>query len=902
MSGTGWRRLVRLWHADGDAEIEDEITFHLISREDEARAHGASPADARREATQAFGDRRRIEAELRQIGARRRRRQRSASFIDDCRTDLVHSLRTFVRRPVVPAIVVVTLALAIGSATAVFTLFDHVVLRPLPLAQAEQLYVIRTAGARPGPLPYPAVQALRETAQGWEDLAAAGDMTVTVRAGAYSDQVNAALVTGNYFGTLGMQPQLGRLIQDADDGERGAAPNVVLSDVLWRRAFGSDRDVVGRTLHINSQPFTVIGVAPRSFRGLDLSATAELWLPITMVRLIGAGGIFAAQNVLEVETLHWMTLVGRVSASVAPEASIAELSERHMARQRALPATPSPVREREVVPLAATPVQDAATGAGRTDVLRFVSILWVVVGLCVLLACANVANLLLLRAADRWRELGMRMAIGAGRVRIFRQVLIESLLLAVTAGALGLAVALLGMRLLSTFSLPGDIAIADAGLAIDARVFAFAAALAGMTAIAFGLAPAIWASRPALMDAVRGMSTGGAGGRWRGGAPLIAVQAAISILLVVGALLFVRSLQSGLTRDLGFRTNGVVAVTMHLQQSGYNNERGRAALGEVMRILQDRPTIHSSAIAAFVPPGAVGLRLPVAAQETKRAAAGGRLFVNPVSANYFDVLGIPIASGRQFTDADEVMDSEAVAIVSEETARQLWPDEDAIGRRLNLFPGLVEDSWRVVGVVRDGEFGTLGVITPSVFLPFAHFAGSVEVSLLVHGAGPPAVTLGIVRDAIRQVDDDLPVFNARALDAQLADVLMPQRFGSALLVAFGVIAVLISAVGMYATVAYDVTRRRRELAIRAALGAGRRELVTAVLSRAAAAVIAGMVVGLGAAAALTGGLRAFLFGITPHEPVSFGLAPIILGVAAAVATGLPLRHAQRADPMQTLRE
>jgi predicted permease len=496
----------------------------------------------------------------------------------------------------------------------------------------------------------------------------------------------------------------------------------------------------------------------------------------------------------------------------------------------------------------------------------------------------------------------MRMAIGAARVRIFRQVLIESLLLAVAAGALGLAVARLGMRLLSTFSLPGDIAIADAGLAIDARVFAFAAALAGVTAIAFGLAPAIWASRPALMDAVRGMSTGGAGGRWRGGAPLIAVQAAISIVLVVGALLFVRSLQGGLTRDLGFRTNGVVAVTMHLQQSGYNNERGRAALGEVMRILQDRPTIHSAAIAAFVPPGAVGLRLPVAAQETKRAAAGGRLFVNPVSANYFDVLGIPLARGRSFTDADEIMDAEAVAIVTEETARQLWPDEDAIGRRLNLFPGLVEDSWRVVGVVRDGEFGTQGVITPSVFLPFAHFAGSVEVSLLAHGAGPTAATLGIVRDAIRQVDNDLPVFNARALDAQLAEVLMPQRFGTALLGMFGVMAVLISAVGMYATVAYDVARRRRELAIRAALGAGRRELITAVLSRAAAAVIAGIVVGLGAAALLTGGLRAFLFGVTPHEPVSYGLAPIILGITAAVATCLPLRHAQRTDPMQTLRE
>jgi predicted permease len=899
---TSWLRRARNREADALPAIEEEVAFHLAMREEEALGRGASPVEARAEAQRAFGDRQRIEDELRRIHRRRGRRERRSSALEGVRVDLRQSLRAFTRRPAVPALVVLTLALGMGATTAVYTLFDRVVLNPLPVQQPERVYVLR--GESEGgsvPLAYPMVKALRETARGWESIAAQGEMDVTARVGAFSDQLTAALVTGDYFGTLGVRPALGRLLQPADEAAPGSTPYVVLSDVLWRRAFGGDPAVLGRTIRINTQPFTVAGVAPAGFRGTDLSATAELWLPITMVRSIGSGGIFSSANVLETENLRWLRAIGRLRTGAAAPAAIAELETRFVARQRALPEPASALGPKVIARLAASPVQEAATGRSRADLLRLMAILWAVVATCLVIACVNVANLLLLRAADRWRELGIRMALGAGRGRLFRHLALESLTLALVAGAAGLVVARAGIRLLSTFSLPGDIALADAWLAPDRRVLAFAVLLSVATAVVFGLAPAVWASRPALMRGLR-EARHGAAGRWRGGNLLVAAQVALSVVLVVGALLFTRSLREGLSEDLGYRLDGIAALSIHPSQSGYTGAAANAFLGRLVEALADQPGIEAAALAAFVPPGDAGLELPVAAAGTGRQATGGRLAVNPVTADYLTMLGVPLLGGRMLEPRDERDDGPAVAVVTARAARELWPDEDPIGRTLHLFPGYLADAWTVVGTVADARFGPLGEDAPSVFLPHARFAGPTEVTLLARSSAPAARTLALMRRTIRDLDPDLPVFHARPLDDQLARILMPQRMGATLLGLFAALAIIVSGIGMYATVAYDGARRRRELGIRAALGARRRQLASTILSRAAASVLAGSIVGLIAAALLTEGLRAFLYGVTPHEPVSYLLAPIVLGTVAALATWLPLYRAARVDPALVMRD
>jgi predicted permease len=884
-----------------EAEIREELDFHLAAREEEARTSGLTGRAARREAERAFGDRGRIERELRRLGRRRARRAARAGWLEGVRVDATQSLRAWRRRPAVPALVVVTLALAMGATTAVYTLFDRIVLNPLPLDPAG-LYVLGgTTDEGDRSLSYPEVNALGEAA-GWDGLAGAGALDVTVRMGESSEQLTAALVTGSYFGVLGLRPAAGRLLQPADEAAQGSTPYAVVSESLWRRWYGGDRDVVGRTLHVNGRAFTIVGVAAAGFRGTNLGERVDVWLPITMVRSIGSGGIYSMSNVLEVETLAWLTGVARLAGGADARAAVAALDARFVARQRALPRSEEGALGPDLIArLHAVPIREAATGRNRSDLLRLMATLWIVVAICLAIACVNVANLLLLRASERWRELGVRMALGAGRARLFRQLIVESVVLGGLAGVAGLLVARLAMHLLAAYSLPGDIAIADAPLDPDPRVFAFAAALAGATALLFGLAPAIWASRPSLMRGVR-EARHGAAPAWRGGSVLIAVQVALSVVLVVGALLFTRSLQRGFGVDLGYRVRGVAALEVHAAQSGYAGDAEKEFLRRLVTTLAARPGIDAAALAVFAPPGNAGLKLPVAAAATGRQPPDGRIAINAVTADYLPLLEVPLIAGRMLEPADERPDGPAVAVITARVARELWPDVDPLGQTLELFPGYMNDRWTVVGVVGDARFGALDDVAPSIFMPYARFASRVNATLLAVSDQPIEQTIATMRRTVRELDPDIPVFHVRSLRTQLAGLLATQRMGATLLGLFAALALAVSGIGIYATVACDVARRRRDLGIRSALGAPRRRLAASVLRPVAASLLAGAATGLAAAAVLNGGLRAFLFGITPHEPASYLAAPVVLAVVAIAAAWIPTRRALATDPGIVLRD
>jgi predicted permease len=797
------------------------------------------------------------------------------------------------------AAVVVTLALGVGANAAIFRLADAVLLRPLPIAQPERVVALFhvPAGATEAAyyglgngLSYSAFRALESgTTPDTPMTGIAGFIDVEV--GLHDDsgarQLTAGAVSGGYFSILGLRAAAGRLIEPADDVRGGAARVAVLSDALWARDYGRRYNAVGQTLTLGGTTFTIVGIAPRGFRGTRLSARPDLWVPMTTLLDLRAGGIWngpLGQRMLGDHPLGWVRTIGRLRDDVTPTQASEDLRSRL-----------GPPQSDRI--LDARPIVEAAALGDRDGLLRFVTMLWIVVGLTLLVACLNVANLLYVRSSGRIRELAMRAALGASRGRLIRQLLVEHVGLAALSAVGAAGIAILTLRLLATFTLPGNIAIDELGLGAmpDVQTAIGVAVVALLTALAAGVGPAVRASSQTSASWLRAHGTAHRRGPRRA---LIAGQVAATVVLLVGALLFVRSLRAGLQTDLGFEPNRLSAVSVDLFRYGYDVRRARAYYDDAALRGSGLPGVQAVALATHVPLSPLVL-LPLTAPDGLRRqddmlVAG----FSSVTWNYFDVMGIRMLEGRTF-QATDVSSGSLVAVVSESAARGLFGSAPGVlGREIHLFD---ERRLTVIGVVADVK--TTSVRDQDVPMVYQHFAQETPtggVSLVARSLAP-AATLAALRQTLRTVDATVAPYNERLVSDQIADALSTQRFGSVLLSLFAVVALTVAAVGIAGVVAYTTNERAMELGVRRALGAGAGHLVRVVTGSAGVGVAAGLCLGLAAAAILSRTLERFLFGVATHDWPSYLATILIIGAAAGAALLTPARRSLRTDPLVAMR-
>ena len=809
-----------------------------------------------------------------------------ATFLQDLR----YGLRALGRARAFTGIAVAVLALGIGVNAAVFSLANAFFLKPLPVAEPGGF--VRVYSNRFSNTGYRTYVQLRDRNSTLADLAAFQLRSFGLRVDAENEHTFGEIVTGNYFRTIGTAPGRGRLLQPADDVP-GAPPVAVLSHAFWLRRFGGSADAVGRSIALNGQPFTIVGVAPEGFTGVLAPLAGSLWVPLAADAVLRPS--LAATS--ERGSFH---LAGRLKPGV--DRGRAQVDLDTIARQ---------IRAADGQPERAAA---AATVYGATilhpeisqPITVFTGVLLAVVALVLLIVCVNVANLVLARAAGRDRELAVRQSLGAGRGRLVRQLLTENLILSLGGASIGLALAFWCVRLAMAAPLPAPVPIA-LDLSLDSRVVIFTAVIAILATLAFGLAPALTASR---VDLVRSLK--GAGGdtprHGRLRSAFLIGQVAMSVLLLVVAGLAVRSVRSAHAIDTGFVSAGVMAGTVDLETRGYSPEQGSRFLQLLIERLESAPGI-AAASAVDIVPLTLSNRTTRLLRDGDSPPAPGQpaptplIYVNPIGPGHFKTLQIPLLGGRDFTAADTAA-APPVAIVNETMARQFWPGQNPIGQRLrstdaNAAPG---DALVVVGLARDSKYVTIGE-DPRVFMyrPLAQDYAP-RASLLVRGAGaPPADVVATIRREVRALDSGLAVFGVSSLDDAISISLLPAQIAGGLLGALGLLALVLAALGVYGVLSFLVRARTREIGVRVAMGATPRAVVALVVRQAMVWTLSGMAIGVALALAASRVLGSLLYGVSPTDPVTFGGVVVLLGSVAAIAAVVPARRASRLDPLAALR-
>jgi len=804
--------------------------------------------------------------------------------------DLRYAARTLGRSPAFTLAAIVILALGIGANTAIFSLMDAVVLHPLPAVAHPQALVDVTGQTAS----YPWYKSIRDTTtSSFESLAAWRQREMNLSSGDAPSRVRGVVVTGNYFDVLGAHPAAGRLFSAADETSGEAL--VVLGQGLWRSRFGSDPAIAGKTIQLNGSPFTVVGVAPAGLRGTAFGLAPDLWVPIGAWPRLATGEF--RQLDLERRGWGWLTVFGRLKPGVSLAQAQASLD---VAVQREADAFPDGEPAAEKRRLAPT-LRNAAGFGQSGNPVGFLAMLVGAAGVALAIACANLANLLLARAASRRKEVAIRQALGAGRARLVRQLLTESVLLGILGGAAGLLVANWSLGLITRMPLPGDFSFAVFAPALDARALAFSLLLSVGTGLAFGLIPALQTSGRAVSETLKSSGSSVSPRSTARGA-LLVVQVSLCLLLLVGAGLLGRSLQRALAIDVGFQPRGLTLASVNLGLQRYEAPRAVAFLRDLRQSVAAVPGVRAASWAGLVPMSGgewvetFSIDGLADSPSGKHPEAG----VNVVAADFYRTMAIPLAAGREFDDRLDRADSAPVAIVNASMASRYWPAGDALGRRITI--GGAERT--IVGVSRDFRTGSLrDAATPQIYMPLAQAgpgAGLQTMTLVVRADDARTDAGAIVRGQIRRLDSTLPA-DVHPYAAELAGQLVPQRIGSALLGVFGLLCLGLAAVGIYAVISYSVAGRTREIGIRMALGARAADVRTLVVVQSARPVAAGLALGiaLGAAAAL--GLRGFLYGISPADPLTFVGVTALLALCALVAAWLPARRASRIDPMKALR-
>jgi len=883
-----------------ERDLDDEMQYHMESEIAFRVARGESPDAARVNALRDFGGVEFHKDSVRDV--------RGTRLVDSLARDIRFAARSLRRAPAFTIVVVLTLALGIGANSAVFSLIDAVLLHPLPVARPNELVAITETitDQRPlQPLTYPDYRAFAERARSFSGIAAftTQDVVVATSTGE-SEQMQAGAVSGNYFAVLGLHAQVGRLLTPNDDDTPGAHPVVVLSDAIWARMFNRSASAVGSTMRIGNNPYTIIGVAPRAFRGTLLTESPRLWVPATMLADLGLAGFLSASNrsrLFGLRHFHFWGAVGRLRDAHLPKNAAAELNAILAQENAKLPATSAArigyagrdVRD----PIRLMSVNDAAASSDRETLVRFVWILVTVVILTLLIACFNVANLFLVRAGQRSLELSLRSSLGASRARIAQQLGVESVLLGVAGAIAGVLVSRAGVSLLASFTLPGRIKLADIPFDVNTRVLAATMALGLLTALIFGLWPAVQASRISLIGALRDTQA-------RSGfdtrALLLGGQVALSIVLLVAAGLFVRTVQAALQADLGFDPSPLAAVRVNPALGGYKGAQVRSYYTLATERALQIPGVTGVALATHVPLARVGSLPFVAGEKAARSDAStddqvtaGWVYISP---NYFDVLHVPILEGRSFT-ADDTARALSTAIINQAAARALFPDGHAVGREM-VHAGSMR--FTIVGVVRDTKYAAVqDRHVPMIFTPITpDFSDAV---LFIVRSTKPQAALQQLRRVVAAVSPHPPVLEPRLVVDQIDAVVEPQRFGATLVGTYSLLALLIAAIGIYGLVAYVVSKQQREIGIRIALGARPAQVVELVTSRIALSVGGGAVLGLIGAAVASRAMQGFLYGVTRTDGVTYAAAAAAMVVAALAACVIPARRAVKMDPARAMR-
>jgi predicted permease len=803
--------------------------------------------------------------------------------------DIRYALRALIRRPGFTAVAVLTLALGVGANTTIFSWIDAMAFDPVPAVEGDDRLVALdfAQGSRANlSFSYPNYVDVRDARlPEFTGVAAYDLLALNIRIGDEPERVWGQIVTANLFDVLDVRAPLGRVLQAADDRAPGASAVLVISDALWRRRFAADPRVVGRSVAINSEPFTVVGVAPPGFVGPMNGLVADVWLPMMMQPAVVPGDRLNARG-------HgWLQAFGRLApgvsrrqAQAAADIVAARLAQDHPGNNEG--------RRLVVAPI-------WSDGAGSI-LMPVLGIVMAVVAVVLLIACANVAGLLLARAGGRRREIAVRLAIGASRSRLVRQLLTEATVLALAGGAAGLLLTVWTSRLFAALLPPMPFPVHLQG-SINWRVFLFALGATLATALVFGLVPALAASRPSVVPSLK--DSAGAAGGGRGSARLrkglVVAQVALAMVLLAGAGLFLRSLQHASEIDPGFDARQGFLARLDLQAGNYDDESGPAFYQDLLGRVEALPGVSRATLGTFVP-------LTVGGGSDTSARIEGyepdvneqmTIYYSMVAPGYFETLGIPLAGGRGI-EAGDTSDAPLAVVINETMAKRYWKDGDAVGKRLDYGGG----GWAtVVGVARDGKYNAINEPPLNYLYIPVYQVFRPDVALMVRTAGDPGSVFPSVQRAVRGLNPNLPLYDVMTIEEHLRTSVFIPRLAAGLLGLFGTLALALAALGLYGVIAYVASQRTQEIGIRMALGADRAAILRLILRQGLALTGIGLVVGLALAALATPVVASQLAGVGPTDAVAFGVAMTVLMGAAIVATYIPARRAAAMDPVRALR-
>jgi putative ABC transport system permease protein len=800
--------------------------------------------------------------------------------------DLRYGARMLAKKPVFTLVAILTLALGVGANTAIFTVINAALLRPLPYEDAERLVVVDTTMRRETievrSSSYPDFVDWRDQNTAFERIAAYSSPSFTLTGGGEPERVDGELVSADYFPLLRARAAFGRTFLPEEDRAPDTHRVALVGHSLWQRRFGGDSAVLGRTIQLNDGNYTVVGIMPEGFRGL--SDAAEVWLPMMMVSSIRPVRDIQQRN------QRWLSTVARLKPGVTMAQAQAEMDA---IMRRSEQAYPDSNRSRGAL---VTPLHEQFFGGLQLT-------LWILLGAvgCVLLvACANVANLQLQRAAGRASEMAVRLALGATTRRLVRQLLTESLLMSLIGGALGILIALWSVDFLiklSPMTFPSFV-----NLTLDARVLGFSLLISVLTAAMSGLAPALQAARPALGETLKagGRNASGGLGRNRLLGSIVVSEIALALTLLIGAGLMIRSLQRLQAVDPGFNADRLLTMRVSLPSQRYPQDRIITFSQQLRERLQSLPGAQSVALASDLPLSGVVSGGPIELEGQQPPPDGEiRMYRHRVTPGFFSTLGIPLVKGRDFT-ADDHAQAPGVVIISEAMARRHWPNEDPIGKRLRE----AGPQWRsIVGVVGEVKYRELPQnpnADPDVYFPLPQRPNG-NLFLAIRSDVDPNSMIAAVRGVLRELDADLPAYDVMTMAERVVNRTAQSRFGAWLLSLFGALALILAAVGIYSVMAYAVEQRSREIGVRVALGARAGDVLKMVIGQGMRLALLGVALGLGASLALTQLMKQLLFGVTAADPLTYGSLALLLTLVALVACWIPARRATKVDPVVALR-
>ena len=900
----------RLFHLDplsrrlARQEMRDELAFHLEERIAQLTALGMSPDEARAEAIRRLGQtwdetehRLGDSAELKE--RRLNVRERLREFGDDIR----YAIRGLALRPGFTAIAVLTLGIGIGANTAIYSAVDALLLRALPFPEPNRLLdIVQTSGEDgTAPWSYPKYAFFRDAQRSYASLAAHRTTQTTIT-GTDPERVLTEEVTTQYLSALGVRVARGADFPPELDAAAGARRVALISDALWQRRFNADPDVVGKPLSLNNEPWEIIGVLPPGFRGLSGRAEA-------LVNLSAR----SAESLNEPWSLEF-SLIGRLkdSATVAQAVAEAELiGPRIYDAFPAVGGTLTTSKAPEKWTAAARPLDTIRVADGLR---RSLLVLFGAVAMVLLIACVNLANLLVARAVARKQEIAVRLALGAGRARLVRLLVTESLVLALCGGIVSLLIAFVGTQVLSTLNpeetlrvqgLQGGIgAIGFDGIRLDASALAFTFVVTVAVGLLFGLAPALGATRPSLVAELKEGSTGAGSGRRVGASRrfLVVAEVALALVLLAGSGLMIRSLGRLLAVDPGFDARDVLTLRLSIPQGVLAPDSMPGFYEQLLAEIRGVPGVEEVALADCPPlSGACNGTIMTFADRPKSATGNAMVGVHWVSPNWFGTMRVPLKRGRMFDESDR-LGGPKVVIINEAAARQYFGAEDPIGKRVAVFQGGFHTGAEIIGIVGDVRFGTIdSTARPDTYISYAQ-ARQPRLMVFVRTTGDPSAMAPAVRGAVKRVAPQAPVFDIRSMPARVAMASAQTRLSAVLLGLFATVSLSLAVMGIYGVLSFAVAQRTGEIGIRMALGAERGRVVALVLKDGVRLALVGLTIGLLAALALTRVLRTMLFEVTTTDPLTYVAMATVLGLAVIAASWIPARRAARVDPVIALRK